>query len=197
MYPITAYQTLNRSLLTLEMAISTVAFRYAKSLFDLAQEKNLTETLYSDMQLVGQTIGASRPLALMLRSPIVRNDKKAAVLRAIFGEWVNTLTMNFIDIVAKKNRDGILDAIANEFIRLYDQQQGIERATVITTTQLTDALRVRFKAIVANTTGSELVELEEKTDAKLIGGYILKLGDRQIDASVRSQLNNLRVTFLN
>ena len=179
------------------MAISTVAFRYAKSLFDLAQEKNLTEALYSDMQLIGQTINASRPLALMLKSPIVRNDKKAAVLRAVFGEWVNTLTMNFIDIVARKNRDSIMDAIAGEFVRLYDQQKGIERATVITTTPLTDALRARFKTIVANTTGSQLVELEEKTDAKLIGGYVLKLGDRQIDASVRSQLNDLRVRFLN
>lgn len=179
------------------MAISTVAFRYAKSLFDLAEEKNLTEALYSDMQLVGQTIKASRPLALMLKSPIVRNDKKASVLRAIFGEWVNPVTMNFLDIVAKKSRDGMLDAIANEFVHLYDQQRGIERATVITTTPLTDALRARFKAIVAETTGSQLVELEEKTDSKLIGGYILKVGDRQIDASVRSQLSDLRVTFLN
>jgi F-type H+-transporting ATPase subunit delta len=179
------------------MAITTVAFRYAKSLFDLAQEQNLTETLYSDMQLVGQTIGASRPLALMLKSPIVRNDKKASVLHAVFGAWVNPVTMNFMDIVARKGRDGMLDAIANEFVRLYDQQRGIERATVITTTPLTDDLRQRFKAIVANTTGSQLVELEEQTDAKLIGGYVLKLGDRQIDASVRSQLNDLRVSFLN
>ena len=179
------------------MAIATVAARYAKSLLDLAQEKGLTETMYKDMLLFKNTVTQSRPLMLMLKNPIVRAEKKAAVIKAAFASRVNPVTMAFFEIIAKKNREGIMDAIADEFINQYDRLKGIERATVITTVPLTAPLRDKFKAMVAKTTGGKLVELEEKIDSKLIGGYVLRVGDQQIDGSIRSQLNDLRLKFLN
>lgn len=90
-----------------------------------------------------------------------------------------------------------MDAIADEFISQYNRLKGTERATIITTMPLTDALRQKFTAIVLKKTGGKVVELEEKIDPKLIGGYVLRLGDRQIDGSIRSQLNELRLQFLN
>lgn len=179
------------------MAVATVAARYAKSLLDLAQEKGITDTLYKDMMFFKNTVAQSRPLMLMLKNPIVRAEKKSAVLKAAFSNRVNPVTMSFFQIIAKKNREGIMDAIAEEFISQYDRLKGVERATVITTVPLSDALREKFKAMVAKTTGGKLVELEEKIDQKLIGGYILRVGDQQIDGSIRSQLNELRLQFLN
>jgi F-type H+-transporting ATPase subunit delta len=73
----------------------------------------------------------------------------------------------------------------------------VERATIITTMPLTDTLRQRFKSIVMKNTTGKSVELEEKIDPKLIGGYILRVGDQQIDGSIRSQLNDIRLQFLN
>lgn len=179
------------------MAVATVAARYAKSLLDLAQEKGLTETLYNDMMLFKQTAAQSRPLMLMLKNPIVRTEKKAAVLKAAFGNRFNPVTMSFLQIITSKNREAILDAIAEAFIEQYDRMKGIERATVITTIPLTEALRAKFKAMVLQTTTGKSVELDEKIDQRLIGGYILRVGDQQIDGSIRNRLNELRLQFMN
>ncbi|GAB4010456.1 ATP synthase F1 subunit delta [Spirosoma sp. KCTC 42546] len=179
------------------MAVATVAARYAKSLLDLARENGLTETMYKDMLFFKNTVAQSRPLLLMLKNPIVRAEKKNAILKAVFATRVDPVTMSFFEIIAKKNREPIMDAIADEFINQYDRQKGVDRATVITTVPLTDALREKFKAMVMKTTGSKLVELEEKIDPRLIGGYVLRVGDQQVDGSIRSQLNDLRLQFLN
>lgn len=178
------------------MAVASVAFRYAKSLLDLAEEKGLTEEIYKDMLFFKNTVEGSRPLMLMLKNPIVRSSKKDAVLKEIFKSKINPVSSAFIDIVARKNRESIIDEIAAEYIRLHDEKKGIERATVVTTTPLTDELRTKFKAMVAKRTGSQLVDLTEKVNPNIIGGYVLKLGDQQIDASVKSQLNALKLTFL-
>ncbi|QMW00426.1 ATP synthase F1 subunit delta [Spirosoma foliorum] len=179
------------------MAVATVAARYAKSLLDLAREKGLIETMYKDMVFFKNTLAGSRPLLLMLKNPIVRAEKKNAVLKAVFASRVDPVTMSFFEIIAKKNREPIMDAIADEFINQYDRLKGVDRATVITTVPLTEELRTKFKAMVMKTTGSKLVELEEKIDSRLIGGYVLRVGDQQIDGSIRSQLNELRLQFLN
>ena len=179
------------------MAVATVAARYAKSLLDLAQEKGNTEALYKDMLFFRNTVTQSRPLLLMLKNPIVRAEKKNAVLKSVFASRVDPVTMAFFQIIAKKNREPIMDAIADEFISQYDRLKGIDRATVITTVPLTDTLREKFKAMVMQTSKGKSVELNEKIDSKLIGGYILRVGDQQIDGSIRSKLNELRLQFLN
>lgn len=179
------------------MAVSTVAFRYAKSLLDLAQEKGLTEEIHKDMLFFRDTLDASRPLALALKNPIIRSDKKSQIVKLIFANRVNPVSMAFFNIIARKNREAIIDAIADEYIRLYDQMKGVGRATVVTTMPLTEELRSEFKAMVAKATGSKQVELKEKVDEKIIGGYILRIDDQQVDASLRSQLNNLKLQFLN
>lgn len=179
------------------MAVATVAARYAKSLLDLAQERGLTETLYKDMLFFKKTVEQSRPLLLLLKNPIVRAEKKNAIIKAAFTKHVDPVTMSFFQIIAKKNREAIMDAIADEFINQYDRLKGVERATVITTVPLTDALRKKFSDMVMKTTGGKVVELDEKIDPKLIGGYVLRVGDQQIDGSIRNQLNDLRLQFLN
>jgi F-type H+-transporting ATPase subunit delta len=179
------------------MAVATVAARYAKSLLDLAQERGSLETIYNDMLMFRQTLAQSRPLRLMLKNPIVRAEKKSTVIRQIFSSRVDTLTMTFFDIIGKKNREGIMDAIADEFVNQYDRIKGVKRATVITTVPLTEAQREQFKQIVLGYTKGKTVELDEKIDSKLIGGYVLRVGDQQIDGSIRNQLNEIRLQFLN
>lgn len=178
------------------MAVSTVAFRYAKSLIDLAQEQGLVETMYNDMRFFSQTVRESRGLMLLLKNPIVRTDRKYAVLDKVFSPHINPISMSFLNIITKKNRESIMDAIADEYIRLYDEMKGVERATITTTMPLTDELREQFKAMVTRTVGGKTVELEEKIDPKLIGGYVLRAGDQQIDASLRNRLNEIRLGLL-
>lgn len=179
------------------MAIATVAGRYAKSLLDLAKEQGIADTMYTDMKFVKQTLAQNRQLALILKNPIVRAEKKNTVMKAVFASRLNKLTMSFFQIIANKNREAIIDAVAEQFVIQYESMKGVERATIITTMPLTDTLREQFRAIVMKNTNGKSVELDEKIDPKLIGGYILRVGDQQIDGSIRSQLNEIRLQFLN
>jgi F-type H+-transporting ATPase subunit delta len=177
------------------MSESTVAIRYAKSLIDLAKEKNLVEEVYQDMLFFKQTADDNRGLLLALKSPVVRHEKKMGLLRAIFESRVNPVSFSIFTIITKKNREGIMYSIADEFVKLYDDQKGIVKAFVTSATELTDDLRQQFSKIVNDATG-RVVKLTEKIDESLIGGYVLRVGDNQIDASIRKQLNDLRLGLL-
>ncbi|AQG77966.1 ATP synthase F1 subunit delta [Spirosoma montaniterrae] len=179
------------------MAVATVASRYAKSLLDLAKEQGITDTLYADMKFFRNTLTDNRQLNLILKNPIVRAEKKNAIVKSVFGNRLSPVMMSFLGIVARKNREAIVDSIADEFISQYDRMKGIQHAVVITTMPLTESLRETFKAMIAKETGLTQIELEERIDPKLIGGYVLRIGDRQIDGSIRSQLNNIRLQFMN
>jgi F-type H+-transporting ATPase subunit delta len=177
------------------MSESTVAIRYAKSLIDLAKEKNLVEEVYQDMLFFKQTADENRGLLLALKSPVVRHEKKMGLLKAIFESRVNPVSFSIFTIITKKNREGIMYSIADEFVKLYDDQKGIVKAFVTSATDLTDDLRQQFVKIVNDATG-RIVKLTEKIDESLIGGYVLRVGDNQIDASIRKQLNDLKLDLL-
>ena len=178
------------------MSESTVAIRYAKSLISLAQEQKVVEAVYDDMLFFKKTADENRGLMLALRSPVVRHEKKMSLLREIFKSRVNPVSYSIFEIITKKNRESIIYAIADEFVKLYDESKGIVVAHVTTATTLTDGLRAEFSKVVAEATG-KIVQIEEKTDERLIGGYVLRVGDRQIDASIRKQLNDLKLSLLN
>ncbi|SDK72285.1 F-type H+-transporting ATPase subunit delta [Catalinimonas alkaloidigena] len=171
-----------------------VAFRYAKSILELAQEKGMLEAIREDMELFDKAIRENRALANLLQSPIVNSDKKLKILQSIFKGKVNDLTLSVFEILTRKNRESQLPGIARSFHRQYNQLMGIENVTVITPMPLTDELRQQFMAMVKKQTGKE-AELQEKVDPELIGGYILQIGDRRIDDSVRNRLHQLKRKF--
>jgi F-type H+-transporting ATPase subunit delta len=171
-----------------------VASRYAKSLLDLAEEKGTLEQVRQDMQLFTKTAEESRDLRLLLKNPIVKSDKKHAILDAIFGGKVSELTSKFFEIIAKKNREAVLESVAAEFETQYNLRKGIQTATVVTAVPLDAALRGQFQQMVANKTG-KTIQLEEKVDPSLIGGFVLTIGDTQVDDSIKSSLQRLRNKF--
>jgi F-type H+-transporting ATPase subunit delta len=177
------------------MSVSIVASRYAKSLIELAKEQNVLPAVYEDMKLFKDTVDNNRGLMLALKSPVVRHEKKLGILKALFEDKVNPVTFAIFNIITKKNREAILDAIAEEFLIAYNDFQGIQKALVVTTTPLTEELRKQFTSIVASATG-KTVQLEEKIDENLIGGYLLRVNDRQVDASLKKRLNEMKLQLV-
>ncbi|SHI33611.1 F-type H+-transporting ATPase subunit delta [Hymenobacter daecheongensis DSM 21074] len=177
------------------MSEQRVASRYAKSLLDLAQERGTLEQVKADMDLFRTTLEQSRDLRLLLRNPIVKHDKKLAILRAIFGGKVSEVTEKFFVIVTQHNRESALEWVATEFQSQYDVRRGMQVAQVTTATPLAPALREELNKVVRRQSGLESVTLEETVDESLIGGFILRVGDRQLDESVRNSLRKLRNTF--
>ena len=173
------------------MSDSRVASRYAKSLLELAKERNEIEVVQQDMKLLQTTTQENRNFELLLKNPIVSSDKKQAVLEQLFGKHMSRLSLEFFSIISRKNREPILPSVANEFMHQYRAYKGISQAEVTTTVPLTDELRGKFRKMIAEITGNE-VELKEKIDGSLIGGYLLRVGDRQIDESISNRLVDLK-----
>lgn len=177
------------------MSEQRVASRYAKSLLDLAEEQGNLAAVKADMDLFSQALDENRDLRLLLRNPIVNHDKKLAILKAVFGSKVSDLTMKFLSIVTQKNRESALEFIGPEFIHQYNVLKSVQVAEVTTATPLTAELRTRMNTLVQQQTGSQEVQLTEKVDPALIGGFVLRVGDQLIDDSVRYRLQKLRTEF--
>jgi len=174
---------------------SRVASRYVKSLLDLAVSQGALEKVHADMQLFDNTIQKSRELELMLKSPVIRHDKKLAILTALFKGKITSLTMAFIEIITKKNREPLLPEIAGEFHNAFNVYKGIGKASVTTPVALDAKTRQEFETIVKKLSNSKQVEIEEKVDKDLIGGFILNVEDKQIDASIKNNLKKLKLKF--
>ena len=177
------------------MADQRVAARYAKSLLDLAQEQGTLATIKQDMDLLATTMAGSRDLRLLLRNPIVKHDKKLSILKAIFEGKVSDMLMRFFEILTSKNREAALEHIGTEFLLQYNLLMGVQVAEVTSAAPLTPATRAEIEKLVTRQTGLADVSLTEKVDASLIGGFVLRIGDQQIDDSVRGGLRRLRTSL--
>ena len=177
------------------MSENKAASRYAKSLIDLSTEQNALEEIKNDMVLLDQVIDQNPELEAILKNPIVPLDKKAGILDNVFGTKVNAVTKAFLKLVVNKGRSEILFGTAKAFIQQYNAIKGIVTAEVTSATELTDANRAEIVAIVKKEVGANEVVIKEKVNDKLIGGFILKVGDKQFDASIANGLNKLKKEF--
>lgn len=176
------------------MSDSRVATRYAKSLIDLAIEKGQLEEVHKDMQLFTRTCKASREFTLVLKNPIINHEKKLAVLKALFQSKLSPLSMAILEITTRKNREGILPALAESFHNQYNVIKGVEVANITTAIPLEATYRTEIEAYLAKTSGKK-VEIVEKVDKDLIGGYVLRVEDKQIDNSVQAKLRAMKQKF--
>jgi F-type H+-transporting ATPase subunit delta len=177
------------------MADVRVASRYVKSLLGLAVEQGVLEEVHNDMLSFAVICKENRAFAMMLKSPVIRHEKKRDILEKIFTGKVNQLTLAIMDILTRKNREPLLLPIAKEFHNAYNEYKGISTAFITTTIPMDKELRTEIEKIVKKLSDKKLVEIDERVDKTLIGGFILNVGDRQIDASIKSKLEKLKLGF--
>ncbi|MFN7911971.1 MAG: ATP synthase F1 subunit delta [Bacteroidota bacterium] len=172
----------------------SVASRYAKSLIDLAIETKQLEEVRKDMQLIKSVCQSNGDFVNLLESPIVKTDKKMAIFKTIFEGKISATTQSFLNVIAVKKREGYIDDMANAFDDLYKQQLNITTVKVESAVKLDDASKQQLLNLVKiKVTGQ--IELVEKVNPELIGGFIITINDTQIDQSVRTKLNQLRKNF--
>lgn len=178
------------------MSAERIAARYAKPILDLAEEQKVLDSVKEDMASFASICHGDRAFSLMLQSPIIPHKKKAEILSKAFKGKYNELTVQAFDLMTRKNRENLLEAVANEFISLYNKKKGISHVSVTTTFPLDAGLRKSFVKLANDVTGNTAV-IEEKIDKEILGGYIMKFEDKQIDDSVRGRLNELKLKFSN
>jgi F-type H+-transporting ATPase subunit delta len=176
------------------MSELTVAARYAKSLIDLAQEQNSVEAMRNDMELFHHTLRVNPELKAVLANPIVSHSKKIKILDEVFSAKVSKTSIAFFKLMVNKGRGEVLYVTAQEYINMYDVKNKIVHANVISATTLSAENKKKMVADITAATGGT-VKLEAKTDPSLIGGFVLTVGDRQIDTSIANDLRKLKKEF--
>lgn len=171
-----------------------VASRYAKSFIDLTIEQGVMEQAYADMKTILEVCKANPDFVIFLKSPVIKTDKKEEVLKQVFSGKLNKVTDAYIQLINSKKREMYLPEIAAEFINQYKENKKILTAVITTASGLDDIIRAQISQIVKGSGNNEVV-LEEKINKDIIGGFIIRVGDKQMDASILRKLNNLRRNF--
>lgn len=172
-----------------------LASRYAKSLIDIAQEQNVLEAILGDMELIQQVCHSSRDFVLMLKSPVVKADKKLAILNSILEGKVQKLTLAFMALLVNKGREIYLPEIAEVFSQQYKELKNIKTVHLTTAVAMDENLQRMIYDKVAASLKEGQVELKTKVDEDLIGGFVLEVGDKLFDASVKRDLTDIRNQF--
>lgn len=170
---------------------SLIAKRYAKALFDFSLEMNHLERTKTDMELIISVCESNADFKQLLRSPVIRTEKKQKILKAIFGKELSDMSMRYLDIITRKNRESFIKQIAEEYIFAYKKFKNIftiyfESATAITA----DIRKKVIELLEEQTKGS--VELIEDVKKELVGGFVLNYDDYRYDASIAYQLKKLK-----
>ena len=175
-------------------AATRIATPYAKSLLDLARDRNEIDAVKLDMEHLKRS-SENDDLANLMRSPIVSGDKKQGIFEALFPGY-HEISKAFVRIVTDKGREAALPEIAEAFLRLYRVERKISQLKITSAAPLSPVAIEKIKAkltvrgLIENT-----VELEEIVDPTLIGGFVVEVGDRLYDASAKTQLDTLRKGF--
>jgi len=169
------------------------AVRYAKATLEFAVEQKADGAVRTDMEQIAETIAGSGDLQLVLESPIFKaSDKKNALLELFSG--ADQISKGLIEVLLDNKRIALLQEVALKYLILHQELMGEEKAIVTTAVPLTPELEGKIMEAVTRATGNKL-NLENRVDPDIIGGFVLRIGDTQYDASIASELSGIKREF--
>jgi len=172
------------------MASTRAAIRYAKAILDLANSKGVAEAVNNDMKSIASAIETNLELSTFIENPTTKVEVKESALLEVFSD-VNGVTKGLFHLLFENKRFEILDAIALEYNKLFDESNGVEVAKVTTAIPMDAALEAKVLEKVT-TLSDKKITIENIVDPSIIGGFILRIGDKQYNASVANRLQVLK-----
>ncbi|MGB0933048.1 MAG: ATP synthase F1 subunit delta [Lishizhenia sp.] len=166
------------------------ASRYAQALLELATENSKVDVVQTDMNTLLSVVNENREFENLLKSPIVKADKKISIFNAVFNGF-DQISTSFVTLIVKNRRENILPQIAMAYKAKLQELKGIVPITITTASKLDDSVRAQILANIERSVKGTL-EVEEKIDESLVGGFVVRMGDTQIDASVSRQFKDLK-----
>jgi len=174
---------------------SGVAGRYATALFELALEQQALEQVAADLNRFNQALDAVEDMQRLVKSPVFSAEEQGRALAAILEELkIEGLTKNFLLLVAKNRRLFATPDMIRAFRAMLARHRGEIGATVTAASKLTESQVTALKQALKATLGKDVM-LEQRVDAGLLGGLVVKVGSRMIDSSLRTKLNSLKVAM--
>ncbi len=176
------------------MRESRAAIRYAKAVLNASLEANKADRVHNDMQLIASTIKENNELQLLLSNPVIKAEAKKDTLVKIFGEKIDNISLSLINLLIRNKRLPLLAEVTKQYAHIYNQYKGRQVAEVTTAIPLTSDLEKKVLSKAEAITGKK-ISLKSTVDPSIIGGFILRVGDRQFDASIQGKINSLRRAF--
>lgn len=173
------------------MSADKLAKRYAKALFDESLSKGSIEGVNNDMKLISQAVVQSKGLKNFLKSPIIKAAKKTSALKQIFGDKISAESFSLINLLIEKNREGYLDEIAAFFNKFYNDYHQILEVKITTAAALDADTEAQVRKLILQKVGDKKLIIKSNIDQDIIGGFIIDLGNKVYDASVRNKLSNI------
>jgi len=174
---------------------STINVRYAKAFFSLAKEKVLTEELQKDAFLVSSVCKTISDFMVLIESPVISTSAKVKAIKNIFEGKVNPYSVKFLTLITENRREKFIPGIFRNLEELYRKDQGIRTAVLTTAKAMDKALVEQIRKTLESELGGK-VEISQKIDDELIGGFLLRVDDTQYDASIAAQLQKIKVKLL-
>ena len=175
--------------------MSRAAIRYAKAILEIAVSNGNAVNVNDDMVSITASVAGSTELSQFLSSPIISSEMKMNALSEIFAS-VEFETKSLFKLLQENKRFEILAPIASQFNALFDEMNGVEVAKVTTAFPMDAALESKVLAVIA-TISDKKITIENNVDPAIIGGFILRIGDKQYNASVANRLQELKREFSN
>ena len=177
------------------MLTSQLALKYAQAIFEIATEKSMLDQVEKELKLVAATIAGHEDLAQLIYHPLVPAEAKKETVSRIFAGDLTDFVRNFILLLIDKRREPALPAIVREYIRLANEARNIAEAEVFTAKELSPEQLAALAAKLSQVTGKNIV-LKTTVDQELLGGVVVKIGDKLIDGSVVRQLKALKAALV-
>jgi F-type H+-transporting ATPase subunit delta len=178
------------------MNYSLITVRYAKALYQLAEEEGIQDAVKTDIEAILASIRESEDFVTFLESPLIKSSDKMHIMNEIFQDKVQELTMKFIHLLFGQKREAHLAGICRNFIQQYKEKLGIREAVITTARSLSTGQIKQIHDYIANKFQVK-VELTEKVEPDIIGGFVLRIEDQQINASIKSQLKKIKRELIN
>lgn len=175
------------------MNYSKIAVRYAKALFDLAGEQKSIDAVYEDMKVIDR-LCTMQEVKEVISNPVIPQKKRKEIIVVLTGEGTNKLTVKFIELMFSHGRGDHLGAAARNYLELTRRHRGIRQVTITTATPVSGKTREELAAVITGVSKGT-IEFIEQVNSSIIGGFIIRVDDAYIDASVRTRLNRFRKEF--
>jgi F-type H+-transporting ATPase subunit delta len=178
------------------MKDARAALRYAKAILDLAKSSNSELAVNEDMQLIASTISENQEFGVVLESPVIKSTDKMKVLTAMFSDKIGNISQGLFNLLLENKRIAMLESIAKQYTIIYDYYRHIQVAKVTTAVPISKTIEKKVLAKIVELTGEE-ANLENEVNPNILGGFILRVGDVQYDASISNYLSELKKEFDN
>lgn len=177
------------------MAGTRAAIRYAKAILDLAGNKNSAAEVNNDMLHIAKTVKSSRELRDFIEDPTTSVEVKQSALNEVFPDS-NDVTKSLLRLLYENKRFELLGGVAESYVKQFEELNGFETATVTTAVPMTDELRAKVLDKILSFSNKKVV-IENIVDPSIIGGFIIRIGDNQYNASISGRLQSLKRQFAN